>query len=84
MRKGRGQFSTILTDGDRGRVIAVLKGRSADVLGGFSQLRAHRGGGVSVVVTDMAECYRVACAAPAPRRHVADRFHVSAASPRCW
>ena len=35
MRKGRGQFSTILTDGDRGRVIAVLKGRSADVLGGF-------------------------------------------------
>ena len=41
MRKGRGQFSTILTDGDRGRVIAVLKGRSADVLGGFLAAQAQ-------------------------------------------
>jgi len=27
MRKGHGQYSTILVDGDRGRVIAVLDGR---------------------------------------------------------
>ncbi len=78
MRKGRGQFSTILTDGDRGAVIAVLKGRSADVLGGFlaAQSPSWRGG-VSVVVTDMAECYRVAVRKHLPHaRHVADRFHV--------
>ena len=78
MRKGRGQFSTILTDGDRGRVIAVLKGRSADVLGGFlaAQSPSWRAG-VSVVVTDMAECYRVAVRKHLPHaRHVADRFHV--------
>ena len=78
MRKGRGQFSTILTDGDRGRVIAVLKGRSADVLGGF--LAAQSPGwrkGVAVVVTDMAECYRSAVRQWLPdARHVADRFHV--------
>lgn len=78
MRKGRGQFSTILTDGDRGRVIAVLKGRSTDVLGGFlaAQSPSWRAG-VSVVVTDMAECYRTAVRAHLPHaRHVADRFHV--------
>ena len=78
MRKGRGQFSTILTDGDRGRVIAVLKGRSADVLGGFlaAQSPSWRAG-VAVVVTDMAECYRVAVRKHLPHaRHVADRFHV--------
>jgi transposase len=78
MRKGRGQFSTILVDGDRGRVIAVLEGRSADVLGGFlsTQSPAWRKG-VSVVVTDMAECYRTAVRTSLPNaRHVADRFHV--------
>ncbi len=78
MRKGRGQFSTILTDGDRGRVIAVLKGRSADVLGGFlaAQSPSWRKG-VAVVVTDMAECYRIAVRRHLPHaRHVADRFHV--------
>jgi transposase len=78
MRKGRGQFSTILTDGDRGAVIAVLKGRSADTLGTFlaAQSPCWRAG-VSVVVTDMAECYRVAVRKHLPHaRHVADRFHV--------
>jgi transposase len=78
MRKGRGQFSTIVADGDRGRVIAVLKGRSADVLGGFlaAQSPSWRSG-VSVVVTDMAECYRTAVRQHLPHaRHVADRFHV--------
>ena len=78
MRKGHGQYSTILVDGDRGRVIAVLKGRSADVLGGFlaAQSPSWRKG-VAVVVTDMAECYRTAIRAHLPHaRHVADRFHV--------
>ncbi len=78
MRKGRGQFSTILVDGDRGRVIAVLAGRSAEVLGGFlaRQSPAWRKG-VSVVVTDMAECYRTAVRKWLPdARHVVDRFHV--------
>ena len=78
MRKGQGQFSTILVDGDRGRVVAVLKGRSADVLGGFlaRQSPAWRKG-VSVVVTDMAECYRTAVRKWLPdARHVVDRFHV--------
>ncbi|MCA1709386.1 MAG: ISL3 family transposase, partial [Actinobacteria bacterium] len=78
MRKGQGQYSTILVDGDRGRVIAVLKGRSADVLGGFlsKQSPAWRRG-VAVVVTDMAECYRSAIRTQLPHaRHVADRFHV--------
>ena len=78
MRKGRGQFSTILVDGDRGRVIAVLAGRSADVLGAFlaRQSPAWRKG-VSVVVTDMAECYRTAVRKWLPEaRHVVDRFHV--------
>ncbi len=78
MRKGKGQFSTILTDADRGAVIAVLKGRSADVLGGFlaAQSPSWRAG-VSVVVTDMAECYRTAVRKHLPHaRHVADRFHV--------
>jgi transposase len=51
MRKGQGQYSTILVDGDRGRVVAVLEGRSADVLGGFlaRQSPAWRKG-VSMVV----------------------------------
>ena len=86
MRKGRGQFSTILTDGDRGRVIAVLKGRSADVLGGFlaAQSPSWRAG-VSVVVTDMAECYRTAvrstCPTPATWPTASTSFE---ASPRCW
>lgn len=78
MRKGQGQYSTILVDGDRGRVIAVLAGRSADVLGGFlaKQSPAWRKG-VAVVVTDMAECYRTAIRTHLPNaRHVADRFHV--------
>ncbi len=78
MRKGRGQFSTILVDGDRGRVIAVLKGRSTDVLGGFlaAQSPSWRKG-VTVVVTDMAECYRSAVRRHLPSaRHVVDRFHV--------
>ncbi|MGH9165713.1 MAG: ISL3 family transposase [Acidimicrobiales bacterium] len=78
MRKGQGQYSTILVDGDRGRVIAVLAGRSSDVLGGFlaKQSPAWRKG-VSVVVTDMAECYRTAIRLHLPHaRHVADRFHV--------
>lgn len=78
MRKGRGQFSTVLVDGDRGRVVAVLAGRSADVLGGF--LARQSPGwrkGVSVVVTDMAECYRAAVRKWLPNaRHVVDRFHV--------
>ena len=74
MRKGQGQYSTILVDGDRGRVVAVLEGRSADVLGGFlaNQSPAWRKG-VSVVVTDMAECYRTAVRKHLPNaRHVAD------------
>lgn len=78
MRKGQGQFSTILVDGDRGRVVAVLEGRSADVLGGFlaKQSPSWRKG-VSVVVTDMAECYRSAVRKWLPNaRHVVDRFHV--------
>lgn len=78
MRKGRGQFSTILVDGDRGRVIAVLAGRSAEVLGAFlaRQSPAWRKG-VAVVVTDMAECYRTAVRKWLPEaRHVVDRFHV--------
>lgn len=77
MRKGRGQYSTILTDGDRGRVIAVLEGRSCDVLGGFlaAQSPSWRQG-VSVVVTDMAECYRIAIRTQLPNAcHVVDRFH---------
>lgn len=78
MRKGRGNFSSILTDGDRGRVIAVIEGRSADVLGNWlaGQSPAWRRG-VKVVVTDMAECYRKAVRTHLPHaRHVADRFHV--------
>jgi transposase len=77
-RKGQGQYSTILVDGDRGWVVAVLKGRSADVLGGFlaRQSPSWRKG-VSVVVTDMAECYRSAVRKHLPNaRHVADRSHV--------
>jgi transposase len=78
MCKGQGQFSTILVDGDRGRVIAVLDGRSAEVLGGFLAAQSPRWRkGVSVVVTDMAECYRTAVRRWLPgARHVADRFHV--------
>ncbi len=78
MRKGQGQYSTILVDGDRGRVVAVLAGRSADVLGGFlaKQSPAWRKG-VAVVVTDMAECYRTAVRKWLPdARHVVDRSHV--------
>jgi transposase len=78
MRKGHNSFSTILTDGDRGRVIAVIKGRSADVLGDWLARQSPRWrGGVKVVVTDMAECYRRAVRQHLPNaRHVADRFHV--------
>ncbi|MGH8914612.1 MAG: ISL3 family transposase [Acidimicrobiia bacterium] len=78
MRKGRGNFSTILTDGDSGRVIAVIEGRSAAVLGAWleRQSPAWRRG-VKVAVTDMAECYRKAIRTHLPHaRHVADRFHV--------
>jgi transposase len=61
MRKGHNNFSTILTDGDRARVIAVIEGRTAEVLGTWlsRQSPAWRRG-VKVVVTDMAECYRKA------------------------
>jgi len=78
MRKGRGNFSTILTDGDRGRVIAVIEGRSADVLGAWLARQAPTWRrGISVVVTDMADCYRKAIREHLPgARHVADRFHV--------
>lgn len=78
MRKGHNSFSTILTDGDRGRVIAVIEGRSAEVLGTWLARQSPRWrSGVKVVVTDMAECYRKAVRKHLPHaRHVADRFHV--------
>lgn len=56
----------------------MVAGRSADVLGAFlaRQSPAWRKG-VSVVVTDMAECYRSAVRRWLPEaRHVVDRFHV--------
>ncbi len=78
MRKGHNSFSTILTDGDRGRVVAVIEGRSADVLGNWLAGQSPRWrAGVKVVVTDMAECYRKAVRKHLPHaRHVADRFHM--------
>ena len=76
--KGHGGFSTIVSDGDTGAVVAVLPGRSEQVLANFlaRQSREWRHG-VQVVVTDMAACYRGAIARHLPRAaHVVDRFHV--------
>jgi transposase len=76
--KGHGGFSTIVSDGETGAVVAVLPGRSEAVLGRFlaRQTRSWRAG-VQVVVTDMAACYRGAIAAHLPRAsHIVDRFHV--------
>ena len=76
--KGHWGFSTIVSDGDTGAVVAVLAGRSGDVLARFParQSRQWREG-VAVVCTDMAACYRGAIATHLPNAaHVVDRFHV--------
>ena len=76
--KGHWGFSTIVSDGDTGAVVAVLRGRSERVLARFlaRQSREWRNG-VKVVCTDMAACYRGAIAAHLPNAaHVVDRFHV--------
>lgn len=76
--KGHWGFSTIVSDGDSGAVIAVLPGRSQAVLSRFlaRQSREWRAG-VKIVTTDMAACYRGAIASHLPNAaHVVDRFHV--------
>lgn len=76
--KGRGGFSTIVSNAETGAVVAVLAGRCDAVLDGFlaRQSRSWRAG-VEVVVTDMASCYRGAIARRLPgAAHVVDRFHV--------
>lgn len=76
--KGHGGFSTIVSNGETGAVVAVLPGRSEKVLSRFlaRQSRSWRNG-VGVVVTDMASCYRGAIARHLPKAaHVVDRFHV--------
>jgi len=76
--KGHWGFSTIVSNGDTGAVVAVLPGRSEAVLDRFlaRQSREWRNG-VKVVATDMAACYRGAIAAHLPNAtHVVDRFHV--------
>lgn len=78
LTKGHGPFSTIISDGETGRVIAVFDGRSGDTLetwleGQSPRWRRH----VQVVVTDMATCWRNVIAAKLPGAdHVVDRFHV--------
>ena len=76
--KGHNGFSTILSNGETGKVIAVLEGRSEAVLAKFFAYQSPRWrGGIEVVCTDMASCYRAAIRAWLPRAtHVADRFHI--------
>jgi transposase len=87
IRKGHNSFSTILTCGETGTVIAVLDGRSGDVVAGWLARQSPRWRrGIEVVVTDMALCYRAGIRATEPNEsgrkllpraiHVADRFHV--------
>lgn len=87
LHKGHHRYATILVCGETGTVIAVLKGRSADVLAGWLAQQSPRWRHqVRVVATDMAACYRAGLRATSPgpdgRRllpnavHVADRFHV--------
>jgi len=77
--KGRGGFSTIVSNAETGAVIAVLPGRCEAVLASFlsRQSREWRVG-VKVVCTDMANCYRAAIRTHLPTAaHVVDRFHVT-------
>lgn len=82
LQKGMGgqeNFSTVLSDGETGKVIAVLEGRSNAVLAKFlaGQSREWRCK-VRVVCTDMATCYRAAIRCHLPKAiHVVDRFHVT-------
>jgi len=77
LTKGYGPFSTIISDGEAGRVLAVIDGRSGDSLqtwlNGQSPRWRRR---VRVVVTDMASCWRAPIAALPNADHVVDRFHV--------
>lgn len=76
--KGHSGFSTIVSDGESGKVIAVLEGRSEAVLAGFLAAQSTRWrAGVEICCTDMANCYRAAIRHWLPRAtHVADRFHI--------
>lgn len=78
MRKGSRRYMTVLSDGDSGAVVAMIKGRTSIQLGAWLSSRGPKWcKGVDVVVTDMAAPYRAAirrhltCAT-----HVVDRFHV--------
>ncbi|MGH9072205.1 MAG: ISL3 family transposase [Acidimicrobiales bacterium] len=76
--KGHNGFSTIVSDGESGKVIAVLEGRSEAVLAEFFATQSARWcAGVAIVCTDMANCYRAAIRSWLPKAtHVADRFHI--------
>ena len=76
--KGHNGFSTIVSDGESGKVIAVLEGRSEAVLAQFFACQSRRWcEAVEIVCTDMASCYRAAIRSWLPRAtHVADRFHI--------
>lgn len=90
LRKGMNNFSTIVTCGVTGTVLAVLEGRSGVVLARWLRSQPPRWRrGVQVVVTDMAASYRAGINGTTDieitgvvRRclphaaHIADRFHV--------
>ena len=78
LRKGRGGFSTIVTDGDTGAVVAVLPGRNSGVVAEFLAAQgASWRRGVEIVITDMAVCFKAPIARWLPGAvHVVDRFHV--------
>lgn len=78
LTKGHGPFSTIVSDGEHGRVLAVIEGRSGDSLKTWLEGQSPRWRRrVEVVVTDMASCWRPTIAQWLPNaEHVVDRFHV--------
>lgn len=78
LTKGHGPFSTIISDGVPGRVIAVLDGRCGASLQTWLNGQPPRWRRrVRVVVTDMATCWRSTIATSLPNAdHVVDRFHV--------
>lgn len=78
LTKGHGPFSTMIYDGERGCVIDVIDGRSAESLAEWLAEQSPRWRrSVQVVVTDMATCWRATIAAELPNAaHVVDRFHV--------
>ncbi len=75
----RHRYVTVISDGETGAVLGVVRHRDSAALGRFLQAQGPAWcRGVKVVVSDGSEAYRAAIGRWLPdTRHVLDRFHVA-------